>query len=175
MCLYRGFLSDRVCLCRGFDSDGVFVSTVLQGVKTHLLALCDCVKCVCIERFTMTVVLRVCSRGFTVAGRVCSEGFNGTASAWKTCLYPEFSFDRCVCLEGFTGAQCEAEAVTCETVRCHNGGVCRQNLQGDGVTCDCTPGFRGNRCQEHITVSQQPESLSLADRRQSTARVSVFG
>lgn len=59
---------------------------------------------------------------------------------------------RCVCHEGFTGTHCESELETCQQVTCLNDGVCHPNLNGQGVVCDCPPGFAGDRCQDLISA-----------------------
>ncbi|KAK7503581.1 hypothetical protein BaRGS_00005120, partial [Batillaria attramentaria] len=62
---------------------------------------------------------------------------------------------RCLCNEGFTGAQCEREQETCDQVICQNNGVCRHGMQGEGVVCDCPPGFSGDRCQDYVSTGDE--------------------
>ncbi|KAK7101828.1 mannan-binding lectin serine protease 1-like [Littorina saxatilis] len=85
----------------------------------------------------------------------CSEPCQNGGSCAREALREGAFVWRCVCNEGFTGEQCEEEEVTCETVTCENDGMCRQNMQGDGIVCDCRPGFRGPRCEEHIASGEE--------------------
>lgn len=79
-----------------------------------------------------------CENGGSCAGQALGDG----GLVW-----------RCICDEGFSGTRCEVEALTCVAVTCQNDGVCRQNRNGDGVVCDCRPGYQGDRCQEYIATA----------------------
>jgi hypothetical protein len=101
---------------------------------------------------TITVV---CAENF--AGSDCTQcvpGFIGpdcnmrlkdcskvTCSGNGECSMDDMNTFHCVCDAGFTGVVCETNISDCVGVECGGNGQCV-----DGV-CECTPGFRGPKCE----------------------------
>ncbi|KAI6227549.1 putative cubilin [Aphelenchoides fujianensis] len=60
-----------------------------------------------------------------------------SATGWKY---------RCYCPLGFHGRTCQYVDRCVQSDYCNNRGNCTRN--GDAATCDCRPGFLGDRCEE---------------------------
>ncbi|CAL8273332.1 unnamed protein product [Arctogadus glacialis] len=54
----------------------------------------------------------------------------------------------CSCLAGFTGRHCQIDVDECSSGPCHNGGTCRDRV--NGVSCACPPGFSGPLCETDV-------------------------
>ena len=48
----------------------------------------------------------------------------------------------CVCLEGYTGLDCEMDIDDCRGDFCHNGARCEDLV--NAYVCHCLPGFAGS-------------------------------
>ncbi|XP_070192615.1 neurogenic locus notch homolog protein 1-like isoform X2 [Littorina saxatilis] len=55
---------------------------------------------------------------------------------------------RKICLEGWTGQQCDVSVDDCVTNRCRHGASCVDSHRN--YTCVCTPGYTGEFCEEDI-------------------------
>jgi surface protein len=56
--------------------------------------------------------------------------------------------DECVCVAGYTGAQCETNINECNSSPCRNGGTCTDNV--NGFSCACPPEFSGTQCESDV-------------------------
>jgi hypothetical protein len=76
---------------------------------------------------------------------------NVNCSGNGDCSMDDMNTFHCVCGPGFTGVVCETNIIDdCVGVECGGNGQCV------GGVCECTPGFRGPKCNEFegtVTVS----------------------
>jgi len=60
---------------------------------------------------------------------------------------------QCICNSGFTGANCSTNINDCYTNACNGSGKCIDLI--NSYQCQCTVGFRGDRCNFDSTVCQK--------------------
>uniref|UniRef100_A0A8C4R0G6 Delta-like protein n=1 Tax=Eptatretus burgeri TaxID=7764 RepID=A0A8C4R0G6_EPTBU len=65
-----------------------------------------------------------------------------------TCKNSQPDKYECICLEGFSGPDCEIVDRPCVTNPCQNGASCRE--LDTGFACRCTTGWAGITCNENI-------------------------
>uniref|UniRef100_A0A8L8KFJ7 Sushi, von Willebrand factor type A, EGF and pentraxin domain-containing protein 1 n=1 Tax=Heligmosomoides polygyrus TaxID=6339 RepID=A0A8L8KFJ7_HELPZ len=80
---------------------------------------------------------------------------------------------RCICEEGWTGENCDANIDDCAAQPCQNGGTCTDEVAG--FSCACPAGYRGVHCQhlvDHCSTSPCRNNAACASRAivASTAR-----
>ncbi|KAH0631568.1 hypothetical protein JD844_005962 [Phrynosoma platyrhinos] len=95
-------------------------------------------------------------------GLLCDKDLNYCGSHYPcknggTCANKEPNEYECLCLEGFSGRNCEnallplpAAELTCTAEFCANGGTCLQSPSGS--RCICLPGWSGESCQDEVTA-----------------------
>ncbi|XP_062818515.1 protein jagged-1b [Anolis carolinensis] len=93
-------------------------------------------------------------------GLLCDKDLNycGSHSPCQnggTCANKEPNEYECLCLEGFSGRNCEnallslpSSEPTCAPERCANGGTCLRSASG--WRCVCLPGWSGEKCQDAV-------------------------
>ncbi|XP_073249635.1 uncharacterized protein [Porites lutea] len=83
-------------------------------------------------------------------------------------LYQENGY-KCICVEGFTGKNCETNINECESNPCLNNATCTD--RSNGFNCSCPPGFSGNRCEIDINECQSSPCLNNGT---CTDRINAF-
>ncbi|CAH3188858.1 unnamed protein product, partial [Porites evermanni] len=72
-------------------------------------------------------------------------------------LYQENRY-KCICVEGFTGKDCETNINDCVNIPCLNNGTCIDLI--NDFNCSCPPGFAGNRCEIDINECESIPCLN---------------
>uniref|UniRef100_A0A8C0GSE7 EGF-like domain-containing protein n=1 Tax=Chelonoidis abingdonii TaxID=106734 RepID=A0A8C0GSE7_CHEAB len=91
-----------------------------------------------------------CPPGFTgdeCQGAVGDPCFPSPCQKRGTCQRLPSAQYRCLCMEGWTGRNCQLMDF-CPTNPCANGGTCL--LTYPHIVCQCRPGFDGHTCQHDI-------------------------
>ncbi|XP_022919866.2 protein crumbs isoform X1 [Onthophagus taurus] len=66
---------------------------------------------------------------------------------------------RCICLDGFSGADCSVNLDDCQQNPCKNNGVCNDGI--DSFTCNCTnTGYQGQFCEKNINECLEAPCLN---------------
>ncbi|XP_016988568.1 cubilin homolog [Drosophila rhopaloa] len=57
----------------------------------------------------------------------------------------------CLCPAGFRQPICQPSPSPCDIHPCKNGGRCRRTGDENGFVCQCSPGYRGRRCETRFS------------------------
>ena len=86
----------------------------------------------------------------------------------------------CVCAQGFVGEGCEVDVLAqqlalCAEHVCQNGGHCQAEALSGAVSCECSPGFSGDRCQQHADsgMASYGNGVDIADMFSSDGSLSL--
>ncbi|KAI0221033.1 hypothetical protein LSAT2_027547 [Lamellibrachia satsuma] len=88
-----------------------------------------------------------------------------------TCEDARSSYN-CICVQGYTGHNCETDIDECASSPCHNGARCSTSSQVDMYTCDCLAGNTGHNCE--IDVDECASSPCHNGARCSNSQVDMF-
>ncbi|XP_045429087.1 neurogenic locus notch homolog protein 4 isoform X2 [Pipistrellus kuhlii] len=101
-----------------------------------------------------------CQRQEDQARCLCPDGRPGCAPAEGncTCRHGHCHRSACVCDEGWTGPECEAELGGCVSAPCAHGGTCHP--QPSGYNCTCPAGYTGPACTEEVSACHSGPCLN---------------
>eukprot|EP01052_Picozoa_sp_SAG31_P038149 SAG31_NODE_5044_length_2779_cov_1.922388_2_plen_350_part_01 len=101
----------------------------------------------------------VCSPIYDAYACECAPGWADGLCAYE---YIEEYAEQC----GVSGGNCDVDVDECASAPCENGGVCfdlsnstdPDLAEYDAFQCDCTPGYRGDRCTDVIDLCEDGEN-----------------